>query len=75
MDGVAADNMPGMDLDRGLREIGEYLSLIREINELEMLIASDGENAQRTYSLAGKKKIFLKDLKTCPPLSNWILSL
>ena len=41
MDGVAADNMPGMELDRGLREIGEYLSLIREINELEMLIASD----------------------------------
>ena len=61
-----AANMPGMDVDRGLREIGEFLSNIREINELELLIASDGPNDARNLSLAALNMGLVEKYESLP---------
>ena len=66
VDREAADNMPGMDVDRGLREIGEFLSNIREINELELLIATDGPNDARNLSLAALNMGLVEKYESLP---------
>ena len=55
MDANAAANMAGLELERGLQEIGRFLLKIREINELELVIAIEGPNSIRNLSLAEKK--------------------
>ena len=44
----------GINLDDGLQEIGMFIQKIREINELEMLIADEGLTDFRELSLAEK---------------------
>ena len=56
VDANAAANMAGLELERGLQEIGRFLLKIREINELELVIAIEGPNGTRNLSLAEKKQ-------------------
>ena len=56
VDANAAANMAGLELERGLQEIGRFLLKIREINELELVIAIIGPNGTRNLSLAEKKQ-------------------
>ena len=56
MDANAAANMAGLDLERGLQEIGRFLLKIRELNELELVIAVEGLDGIRNLALAEKKQ-------------------
>ena len=38
----ASDDNPGVDLDTGRREVGSFLTLLREINDIEYDITLNG---------------------------------
>ena len=57
VDANAAANMAGLDLERGLQEIGRFLLKIRELNELELVIAVEGLDGIRNLALAEKNRI------------------
>ena len=56
VDANAAANMAGLDLERGLQEIGRFLLKIRELDELELVIAVEGLDGIRNLALAEKKQ-------------------
>ena len=73
----ASDDNPGVDLDTGRREVGSFLTLLREINDIEYDITLNGPTDLKILSKDNKSAALAERRTTLPnpgDLDNIVLS-
>ena len=66
----ASDQNPAIDIAAGKREVGAFLSLLREINEIEYDTELNGPTAERTQLKAEKTRELEKKKNSMPTLEQ-----